>query len=53
MKARSLIAGFGIYRDKKLQKRNNDKEDKQSKQKKRCLKKGCTNYVAKHFHKYK
>ena len=53
MKARSLIAGFGINRDKKLQKRNNHKEDKQSKQKKRCLKKGCTNYVAKHFHKYK
>jgi hypothetical protein len=48
-KAISLIAGFGINRNRKLKKKNNHKEDKQSKQKKSCLKKGCTNYVAKHF----
>ena len=51
-KATALIAVFGINRDKKFKKKNSHK-DKESKQKKFCLQKCCTNYVAKHFHRPK
>jgi coproporphyrinogen III oxidase len=47
-----LLAGFGINRWQPRYEIKKENSHKQSKQKKRCLKKGCNNYVAKHFHRY-